>query len=162
MAMAGSHALGSIPVLAVGHLERLVGPLTRQASDGYPPYDISQIDDTTLRITLAVAGFARSELSITVGDRRLVIRGRRQPAEAARVYLHRGIGGRPFQRSFILADGAEVKGATLDRGLLSVELACMIARPGARKIAVMPAGGGAPAQHAMQEKMQENGCAVED
>ncbi len=100
--------------------------VTRSASDGYPPYNIERIASTegvaeTLRITLAVAGFSRDQLEILVEDGQLFIRGR-QGDDKQRVYLHRGIAARQFQRVFLLADGMQVAGADLKNGLLSVDL----------------------------------------
>jgi len=101
--------------------------LAKAASDGYPPYNIERIerDDNRperYRITLAVAGFTREELDITLEENQLIIRGR-QLDDKSRQYLHRGIAARQFQRVFLLADGMEVAGAELQNGLLSVDLA---------------------------------------
>ena len=89
---------------------------------GYPPYNIEQSSTNTYRITLAVAGFAMEDLSITVEDNALVIRGRQADDSEGRVFLHRGIAARQFQRSFVLADGVDVGEATLENGLLRVDL----------------------------------------
>jgi HSP20 family molecular chaperone IbpA len=104
----------------------LLDQATSEASPGYPPYNIERLPRTNgqperLRITLAVAGFARDELSVTVEDNQLVIRGRRREEEG-RVYLHRGIAARHFQRTFVLAEGMQVLGADLKNGLLSIDL----------------------------------------
>ena len=93
----------------------------RPAQDSYPPYNIEQIDDTRLRVSLAVAGFAEDDLSVTVDGNQLMIRGR-QSDEGQRVFLHRGIAARQFQRNFVLADGLEVAGARLETGLLHIEI----------------------------------------
>ena len=95
--------------------------VAKTAGDGYPPYNIEQIGPDALRITLAVAGFARAELQITLEDKQLVIRGRREE-RGERVYLHRGIATRQFQRNFVLLDWMEVEGASLDHGLLHIDL----------------------------------------
>lgn len=108
-------------LLGFDQLDRLVERTARASSDGYPPYNIEQTGETGFRITLAVAGFAEDELSITLEDRQLLIRGR-QTDDGKRVYLHRGIAARQFQRAFVLADGVEVEGAALDHGLLHVDL----------------------------------------
>ena len=108
-------------LLGFDHLERTLERIARHSTDGYPPYNIEQLSETALRITLAVAGFSQSELEVTVEDNQLVIRGKRAE-ETDRVYLHRGIAARQFQRSFVLADGIEVTGASLDNGLLSIDL----------------------------------------
>ena len=118
--------LNSPFLLGFDELERTLERVTRSASDGYPHYNIERIARTegtveTLRITLAVAGFTRDQLEITVEDGQLVIRGR-QPDDRQRVYLHRGIATRQFQRVFLLADGMQVAGADLVNGLLSVDL----------------------------------------
>ena len=115
--------LGSHPfLLGFDQLERLVERTAKAGNEGYPPYNIEQASENRYRITLAVAGFADSDLAITVEDRQLVIRGRQRDDGAERVFLHRGIAARQFQRSFVLADGVEVSGATLENGLLHVDL----------------------------------------
>ena len=108
-------------------LERLLDRAVRNAGDGYPPYNIERVrggDGTAdrLRITLAVAGFSREELEVTLEDNQLTIRGRQAEDDGEREYLHRGIAARQFQRSFVLAEGMEVDRASLNNGLLSVEL----------------------------------------
>ena len=108
-------------LLGFEELERLVERTARASSDGYPPYNIEQTGGTGFRITLAVAGFALDDLAITVEDRQLVVRGRVKEA-AERVYLHRGIAARQFQRAFVLADGVEVEAASLRDGLLHLDL----------------------------------------
>jgi HSP20 family molecular chaperone IbpA len=109
-------------LLGFEQLDRLV-ERTVKNGDSYPPFNIEQRGETAYRITLAVAGFREQDLSITVEDRQLVIRGRQgEDAEAGRTFLHRGIATRQFQRAFVLADGVEVTGAQLDCGLLHVDL----------------------------------------
>jgi HSP20 family molecular chaperone IbpA len=115
-------AFNSPFLLGFEHLERLLERTAKSAGDGYPPYNIEQSDPDRLRITLAVAGFSRDELSVTVEDKQLVIRGK-QTESGDKTFLHRGIAARQFQRAFVLADGIEVTGAELENGLLSVELA---------------------------------------
>jgi HSP20 family molecular chaperone IbpA len=106
-------------------IERAVDRLSKGAGDGYPPYDIQRLttDDgeTALRITLAVAGFSDDELDVTVEENELVIRGHKNE-EPERIFLHRGIAARQFQKTFLLAEGIEVLGATLAEGLLSIDL----------------------------------------
>ncbi|MBK1635262.1 Hsp20 family protein [Rhodovulum adriaticum] len=115
--------LGSHPyLLGFEQLERLVERTAKSGNEGYPPYNIEQTSERGYRITLAVAGFCEADLSITVEDRQLVIRGRQADEDGARVFLHRGIAARQFQRSFVLADGVEVAGATMENGLLHVDL----------------------------------------
>ncbi len=116
-------ALGSHPfLLGFEQLERLVERTAKADSGGYPPYNIEQVSGAGYRITLAVAGFAETDLAITVEDRQLVIRGRQNDAEDDRVFLHRGIAARQFQRTFVLADGVEIAGARIENGLLHVDL----------------------------------------
>jgi HSP20 family molecular chaperone IbpA len=108
-------------LLGFDHFERTLDRVSKISSDGYPPYNIEQLGEDALRITLAVAGFTMGDLSIIVEDNQLVVRGK-QTDDAQRVYLHRGIAARQFQRSFVLAEGIEVSGAVLDNGLLHVDL----------------------------------------
>ena len=115
--------LASYPhMLGFEQLERLLERTTKSGNDGYPPYNIEQTSDHSYRITLAVAGFAEADLAITVEDRQLVIRGRQTDDSEGRVYLHRGIAARQFQRSFVLADGVDVGEATMENGLLHIDL----------------------------------------
>ena len=108
-------------LLGFDHFERALDRVSKVSADGYPPYNVEQLGENALRITLAVAGFQMNDLSITVEDNQLVVRGR-QTDDAQRVYLHRGIAARQFQRSFVLAEGIEVKDAYLDNGLLHIDL----------------------------------------
>jgi len=108
-------------LLGFDHLERLLERTAKAAGDGYPPYNIEEHGDGTLKITLAVAGFAPGELAVTVEDNQLVIRGK-QVDGAERNFLHRGIAARQFQRAFVLADGIDVTAADLENGLLSISL----------------------------------------
>ena len=115
--------LGAHPyLLGFDQLERLVERTAKSDSNGYPPYNIEQTSENGFRITLAVAGFAEDDLSITLEDRQLVIRGRQRDDAADRVFLHRGIAARQFQRSFVLADGVDVAGAKPENGLQHVDL----------------------------------------
>ncbi len=117
------HALGAHPfLLGFDQLERLVERTAKSGNDGYPPYNIEQRGEHAYRITLAVAGFREADLSITVEDRQLMVRGRQSEPDEERVYLHRGIATRQFQRAFVLADGVEVSGATMENGLLHIDL----------------------------------------
>lgn len=108
-------------LLGFDHIERLLDTAVRSGSDGYPPYNIEHVDDRTLRITLAVAGFTATDLDVTLEGRQLVIRGR-QDDDESRTFLHRGIAARQFHRKFILAEGLEIGGAELDNGLLNIDL----------------------------------------
>ncbi|WP_170331427.1 Hsp20 family protein [Ruegeria arenilitoris] len=115
--------LGSYPhLLGFEQLERLLERSAKAGNEGYPPYNIEQTSDLSYRITLAVAGFAEEDLSITIEDRQLVIRGRQRDDSEGRVFLHRGIAARQFQRMFVLADGVEVGEAIMENGLLHVDL----------------------------------------
>lgn len=109
--------------LGFDHLEQILERAAKTSSDGYPPYNIEQIGPNGLRITLAVAGFTMNDLQITQEDNQLVIRGRQADDSAERIFLHRGIAARQFQRAFVMAEGIEVTGAWLDNGLLHVDLA---------------------------------------
>lgn len=114
--------LGAHPfLLGFDQLERLV-ERTAKSENGYPPYNIESTGENAFRITLAVAGFRDEDLSITLEDRQLVVRGRQADDTGDRVFLHRGIASRQFQRSFVLAEGVEVVGARLEHGLLHVDL----------------------------------------
>jgi HSP20 family molecular chaperone IbpA len=120
-------SLSSPFLLGFDQLERVLDRVTKGA-EGYPPYNIERIAASTqgperLRITLAVAGFTRQQLEVTVEENQLLIRGRQQDDAEERDYIHRGIAARQFQRVFVLADGMEVMGADLKNGLLSVDLA---------------------------------------
>ncbi|WP_137699534.1 Hsp20 family protein [Marimonas lutisalis] len=115
--------LGSHPyLLGFEQLERLLERNAKSGNEGYPPFNIEQTSENSYRITLAVAGFSESELSITVEDHQLVIRGRQSDDGEGRIFLHRGIAARQFQRSFVLADGVEVGEAIMENGLLHVDL----------------------------------------
>jgi HSP20 family molecular chaperone IbpA len=113
-------------LLGFEEIERLIDRLGKGGSDGYPPYNIERISKEgergeILRITLAVAGFTRDQLEITVEDNQLTIRGKQQD-DKGREYLYRGIAARQFQRTFVLADGIEIRSAELNNGLLSIDL----------------------------------------
>lgn len=108
-------------LLGFDDLERLMDSTAKSSSDGYPPYNIEQVGEDGLKITLALAGFAEADLTVMVEDRQLIIRGKQQD-DKSRTYLHRGIAARQFQRSFVLAEGIDVVGASLESGLLHVDL----------------------------------------
>jgi HSP20 family molecular chaperone IbpA len=116
-------SLGAHPyLLGFEQLERLMERTAKSDNNGYPPFNIEQKGANAYRITLAVAGFAEDDMTITVEDRQLVIRGRQAEDDEGRVFLHRGIAARQFQRTFVLADGVEVAGAAMENGLLHVDL----------------------------------------
>ena len=115
--------LGTHPfLLGFDQLERLVERTAKTDNEGYPPYNIEQSSENSYRISLAVAGFGDYDLSITVEDSQLVILGRHSGEIVDRVYLHRGIAARQFQRTFLLADGVEVGEAIMEHGLLHIDL----------------------------------------
>ena len=119
--------------------ERALDRVAKSAGDGYPPYNVEQIGENRLRITVAVAGFSPDELSVQVEGNQLVVRGRQEQEQPERVFLHRGIAARQFQRAFVLADGIEVTTATLDNGLLSIELERPLQEPAVKTIAISKA-----------------------
>ena len=110
-------------LLGFDHFERTLDRVSKTSADGYPPYNIEQVGADQLRITVAVAGFNSQDLSVQIENNQLVIRGRQTEDEKDRVYLHRGIAARQFQRAFVLAEGIDVRGAWLDNGLLHIDLA---------------------------------------
>lgn len=114
--------------------------LPKSSAEGYPPYNIEQIGENGMRITLAVAGFAEEDLSVTTEDNQLVIRGRQSRDDSDRVYLHRGIATRQWQRSFVLAEGIVVKGAWLDNGLLNIDLERPMPEPKVCQIKIQTKG----------------------
>jgi HSP20 family molecular chaperone IbpA len=118
--------LSSPLLLGFDEIERLIDRVGKGGADGYPPYNIERIPKgnasaETLRITLAVAGFTSDQLDITLEDNQLTVRGK-QDDDKSREYLHRGIAARQFQRTFVLADGIEVRNADLSNGLLAIDL----------------------------------------
>ena len=133
--------------LGFDQVERAIDRVSKAASDGYPPYNVEQLAENRLRITLAVAGFGVDDLLVKVEDNQLFVRGK-QTDDGKRVYLHRGIATRQFQRSFVLAEGIEIAGASLDNGLLSVDLVRPVVEPAVRTIEIATtkgtAGGAQP------------------
>lgn len=118
--------LSSPLLLGFEEIERLIDRANKGSGDGYPPYNVERIDAAngqgeTLRITLAVAGFSRDQLEVTLADSQLIVRGR-QTEEKSRSYLYRGIAARQFTRTFVLAEGIEVQSADLSDGLLAIDL----------------------------------------
>ncbi|MAZ76253.1 MAG: heat-shock protein Hsp20 [Micavibrio sp.] len=107
--------------LGFDHFEDTFNRIRKSTSEGYPPYNIEQIGDNGLRITLAVAGFSMDDLDVEIEKNQLTIRGSQEDDEE-RMYLHRGIAARQFQRSFVLADGMEILGASMDNGLLHIDM----------------------------------------
>ncbi len=121
--MARMPVFNSPLLLGFDHLEQILDSVSKASADGYPPYNIEQSGKNRLRISLAVAGFAREDLSIAVEDRQLIVRGRQSEEPEGRVFLHRGIAARQFQRRFVLAEGIEVQRAHTENGLLHIDLA---------------------------------------
>lgn len=124
--MSRTSILSSPLLLGFEQIEQVLDRVGKASGDGYPPYNIERLDgsDVTaerLRITLAVAGFTRDQLDVTVEDNQLTIRGR-QEDDKSREFLHRGIAARQFQRTFVLAEGIEVRNADLENGLLAIDL----------------------------------------
>jgi HSP20 family molecular chaperone IbpA len=110
-------------LLGFDHFERTLDRVTKASTDAYPPYNIEQTGEEGLRITLAVAGFSEDDLSVCIEENQLTIQGKKS-SEDQRVYLHRGIAARQFQRTFVLAEGIEVIAAETDNGLLHIDLQC--------------------------------------
>lgn len=121
--------------LGFDHFERTMDRL-KKTSDGYPPYNIEQVSENQLRITLAVAGFTMDDLEVELENNQLTVRGKQSDDNEERVFLHRGIASRQFQRSFVLADGIEVSGASLDNGLLHIDMTRIIPEPQVQKISI--------------------------
>jgi len=121
-------------LLGFDQLERTLDRLAKSA-EGYPPYNIERIGENGLRITLAVAGFTTDDLVIELVENQLTVRGK-QTDDTDRVFLHRGIAARQFQRAFMLADGIEVTGAGLNNGLLSIDLMRPVQEPRIRRIRI--------------------------
>jgi len=133
--------LNSPLLLGFDQFERTLDRVAKMSSDGYPPYNIEQRGDSGLRITLAVAGFSENDLHVAEEGNQLVIRGKQSENDDA-VYLHRGIAARQFQRNFVLADGIRIVGASLDNGLLHVDLERPIPEETSRTIAIKTSKSG--------------------
>ena len=142
-------------LLGFDHFERALDRVSKASAEGYPPYNVEQVTEDGLRITLAVAGFAAEELSIQIEDNQLVIRGK-QADQPDRVYLHRGIAARQFQRSFVLADRVEVNAASLERGLLQIDL---VRRRPEASVQTIRIGGGADGAGQVADAVRQS-CAL--
>ena len=123
-------------LLGFDHFERVIDRVAKSSAEGYPPYNIEQINKEALRITVAVAGFSMNDLEVTTEDNQLVIRGRNAAEDKERIYLHKGIAARQFQRSFVLAEGIEVVTARLQDGLLHIDMLRPVPEPEVRKIKI--------------------------
>ncbi len=119
--MARQTGFNSPFLLGFEDLEAMVDKMTRAASDGYPPYNVEQISDTTLRITIALAGFTRDDVTVTMEGQQLVVAGK-MPSPEGRVFLYQGIAARQFIRRFLIAEGLDVDGAEMADGLLHIDL----------------------------------------
>lgn len=126
-------------LLGFDHFERTLDRVAKASNDGYPPYNIEQVSEDELRITLAVAGFSEDDLSVRMEGNQLIIQGK-QTDDAERVYLHRGIAARQFQRTFVLAEGIEVISAETDSGLLNIDLRRPLPDSRVKTIAIKRAG----------------------
>jgi HSP20 family molecular chaperone IbpA len=126
-------------LLGFDHIERVLDRVNKTAAEGYPPYNIEQTGEHRLRITLAVAGFCDDDLSVNVEDNQLVIRGKQHDDTTNRIYLHRGIAARQFTRSFVLAEGIEVRGAEISNGLLHVDLERPVPQPKVTQVKIKTA-----------------------
>jgi len=140
--------------LGFDQFERTLDRVRKTAQEGYPPYNIEQTGPDGLRITLAVAGFTMDDLDVEIEQNQLTIRGH-QHEEGERVFLHRGIASRQFQRAFILADGIEIVGATLDNGLLHIDMRRVMPESSARKIQINNSQNSVPANKQITQKAIE-------
>ncbi len=151
--MSRSSVFGSPLFLGFDHLEQMLDRVQKNA-DGYPPYNIEQTGEARLRITLAVAGFSMDDLAITQEDNQLVIRGRQRDDSEGRIFIHRGIAARQFQRAFVLAEGIEVEGAFLDNGLLHIDLQRPMPEVKVRSIPISRQGAG-PARPVVRQRVRD-------
>lgn len=139
--MSRMSAFNSPLLLGFDHLERMLDRASRASAEGYPPYNIEQTGEHGLRITLAVAGFGMDDLNVTIEDNQLIIRGKHEEDDSDRLFIHRGIAARQFQRAFVLAEGIEVTSAGLDNGLLHVDLERIVPEPEVRTIKIESRAG---------------------
>ncbi len=132
-------AFNSPLMLGFDHLERLVENVAKASSEGYPPYNIEQTGSEGLRITLAVAGFRREDMDVQIENNQLIVRGVQSEDGGDKVFLYRGIAGRQFQRRFVLAEGMEVGAASIENGLLHIDL--QRPKPESRVVTINIQGG---------------------
>jgi|TARA_B100000287_G_scaffold288153_1_gene271556 HSP20 family molecular chaperone IbpA len=123
-------------LLGFEQFERTIDRISKLSTDSYPPYNIEQISSNLLRITVAVAGFDKQDLEINLEGNQLQIKGFKRDDSDERIFLHRGIATRQFQRNFVLAEGIEVEGASMENGLLSVDLSQPINSEESKKIEI--------------------------
>ena len=127
-------------LLGFERLQEMAERAASLGSDGYPPYNIEELGEGRLRVTLAVAGFELDDLNVELNDRHLVLTGEKRDESEDRAYLHRGIAARRFRRTFLLADGCDVEGATLEHGLLHVDVRVHAHEPEVTRIAIRSSG----------------------
>ncbi|GHU02058.1 hypothetical protein FACS1894186_6000 [Alphaproteobacteria bacterium] len=124
-------------LLGFDHLERMLEQASKSGGEGYPPFDIEQLASDHVRISVAVAGFAQTDLAVSVEDNQLVIRGRRpEGADEGKTFIHKGIAMRQFVKTFLLAEGMEVSRAGLGGGLLHIDVKRVISKPTVNEIAI--------------------------
>ena len=123
-------------LLGFEQFERTIDRISKLSTESYPPYNIEQISSNLLRITIAVAGFEKTDLEINLEGNQLQIKGFKKEENDERIFLHRGIATRQFQRNFVLAEGIEVEGASMENGLLSVDLSQPINTEESKKIEI--------------------------
>ena len=123
-------------LLGFEQFERTIDRISKLSTESYPPYNIEQISSNLLRITIAVAGFEKTDLEINLEGNQLQIKGFKKEENDERIFLHRGIATRQFQRNFVLAEGIEVEGASMENGLLSVDLSQPINSEESKKIEI--------------------------
>ena len=123
-------------LLGFDQFERTIDRISKLSSDAYPPYNIEQISESMLRITIAVAGFQKSELNINLEGNQLIIRGSKNDNDNEKIFIHRGIATRQFQRRFIIAEGIEVNGASIENGLLNIDLVQPISQEESKTIEI--------------------------
>jgi len=123
-------------LLGFEQFERTIDRISKLSTETYPPYNIEQLSSDLLRITIAVAGFDKADLEINLEGNQLQIKGYKKEENDERIFLHRGIATRQFQRNFVLAEGIEVEGASMENGLLSVDLSQPINSEESKKIEI--------------------------
>ena len=123
-------------LLGFEQFERTIDRISKLSTETYPPYNIEQLSSNLLRITIAVAGFEKTDLEINLEGNQLQIKGFKKEENDERIFLHRGIATRQFQRNFVLAEGIEVEGASMENGLLSVDLSQPINSEESKKIEI--------------------------
>ena len=123
-------------LLGFDEFERTIDRISKLSTDSYPPYNIEQISQNSLRITVAVAGFKKNELDVSLEGNQLQIRGNKKEDERERIFIHRGIATRQFQRNFVLADGIKVDGASMENGLLFIDLLQPVSHEESKKIEI--------------------------